>query len=193
MNRNKMEEIVSQLGFVLNAASDAICIQGVDGRSFFTNEAYGKMIRRGSTNLVADASEIQERGQVIGKIVVYHDISNVNRLKREVDRMNQKLRVSDADLASLLSNAVKNACEAATLCEEERSVEVCVRSYKQKLFLEIRNSAIAAPTAGDGHLATTKEDVENHGIGTRNMADIVEKYEGKLTGSTTESTMLRQK
>ncbi len=96
-------------------------------------------------------------------------------------RFPQKLRVSDADLASLLSNAVKNACEAATLCEEERSVEVWVRSYKQKLFLEIRNSAIAAPTAGDGHLATTKEDVENHGIGTRNMADIVEKYEGKLT------------
>lgn len=92
MNHNRIREIVSQLGFVLDAASDAVCIQDLEGRTVFTNKAYGRMIRRGSTELVADASEICEGGRAIGKIVVYHDISDINRLKRELDRLNQKLR-----------------------------------------------------------------------------------------------------
>ncbi len=92
MNRSRIETIVSQAGFVLDAAADAICIQDQSGRNVFTNAAYGKMIRRGSTELVADAGEIRDGSEVIGKIVVYHDISDIKRLKRELDRLNQKLR-----------------------------------------------------------------------------------------------------
>lgn len=95
-------------------------------------------------------------------------------------RFPEYMRVSDADLAVLLSNAVKNACEAAEQCESPRSVEIMIRSYKKKLFLEIRNTAVSIPVMQKGSLITTKEDKQSHGIGTRNMADIVAKYDGKL-------------
>lgn len=92
-----------------------------------------------------------------------------------------KLQISDSDLAVLLSNAVKNACEAAIRCKEKREVFLFIKSYKSTLFLEIKNSADAAPVMRDGHLLTSKEDSVNHGIGTQNMKQVVEKYNGTLS------------
>lgn len=96
-------------------------------------------------------------------------------------RFPERMRITDADLASLLSNAVKNAYEAAAQCGKNRFVKVQIKTYRQKIFLEICNSAAAAPQFQDGHLVTTKKDRKSHGIGTQNMADITEKYDGKLT------------
>ena len=56
------------------------------------------------------------------------------------------------------------------------------------LFLEIRNTAIEAPRVQDGQLLTSKQDKENHGIGTQNMQQVVEKYDGTLDISYTEDT-----
>ena len=92
-----------------------------------------------------------------------------------------KLQISDSDLAVLLSNAVKNACEAAIRCREKREVFVFIKSYKKALFLEIKNSADVAPVMRDGHLLTNKTDRVNHGIGTQNMKQVVEKYNGTLS------------
>ena len=91
------------------------------------------------------------------------------------------MQISDADLAGLLSNGLKNACEAAERCAEKREVFVLIKSYKKMLFLEIRNSAMEAPRVQDGQLLTSKQDKENHGIGTQNMQQVVEKYDGTLT------------
>lgn len=49
------------------------------------------------------------------------------------------------------------------------------------LFLEIKNSAAAAPVQQGDFLLTSKEDKENHGIGTRNMKRVIEKYDGMLS------------
>ena len=96
-------------------------------------------------------------------------------------RFPAQMRISDADLAMLLSNGLKNACEAAERCVEKREVFVLIKSYKKMLFLEIRNSAMEAPRVQDGQLLTSKQDKENHGIGTQNMQQVVEKYDGTLT------------
>ena len=96
-------------------------------------------------------------------------------------RIPDGLRISDSDLAVLLSNGIKNACEAAAKCEEKREVLVFIKSYKSVLFLEIKNSAAAAPVQRGDFLLTSKEDKENHGIGTRNMKRVIEKYDGMLS------------
>lgn len=96
-------------------------------------------------------------------------------------RFPAQMQISDADLAVLLSNGLKNACEAAERCVEKREVFSLIKSYKKMLFLEIRNTAIEAPRVQDGQLLTSKQDKENHGIGTQNMQQIVEKYDGTLT------------
>ena len=61
------------------------------------------------------------------------------------------------------------------------------------LFLEIRNSAMEAPRVQDGQLLTSKQDKENHGIGTQNMQQVVEKYDGTLTWEYVEEGQVTKK
>lgn len=92
MSWNKIEEIISEVKPLFDAASDAICIQNVQGEVIYRNPYYEKMIKRGNTELVEDERYIYHNDSRAGKIVVYHDLSEINRLKRELDRLNQKLR-----------------------------------------------------------------------------------------------------
>ncbi len=88
----RLEALILQSHMILDVMQNAVCIKDTKGRTLYTNQAYEKMIRRSSTELVADGQDIFENNVPIGKVIVYHDISDVNRLKRELDRVNQKLR-----------------------------------------------------------------------------------------------------
>lgn len=92
---------------VLDAANDAMTITDVNGSILYKNEAYRRMMKRGSTEFVSDRRDIRDcktlsgnstasdRGESIGNVTIYHDVSEVNRLKRELDRVNQKLRKAE--------------------------------------------------------------------------------------------------
>ena len=92
MSWNRIEEIILDVKPLFDAASDAICIQNVEGEIIYRNPYYEKMIKRGNRELVEDERYIYHNDRQAGKIVVYHDLSEINRLKRELDRLNQKLR-----------------------------------------------------------------------------------------------------
>lgn len=92
---------------VLDAANDAMTITDINGSVLYKNEAYRRMMKRGSTEFVSDRRDIRDcktlsgnstasnRGESIGNVTIYHDVSEVNRLKRELDRVNQKLRKAE--------------------------------------------------------------------------------------------------
>ena len=89
---SKIQEVLPDAAPLFDAVADAVCIENEEGKVIYSNPAYQKMIKRSSTELVADTREIVIEGRCVGKVIVYHDISEVNRLKRELDRVNQKLR-----------------------------------------------------------------------------------------------------
>ena len=92
---------------VLDATNDAMTITDINGSILYKNEAYRRMMKRGSTEFVSDRRDIRDcktlsgnstasnRGESIGNVTIYHDVSEVNRLKRELDRVNQKLRKAE--------------------------------------------------------------------------------------------------
>ena len=92
---------------VLDAANDAMTITDINGSILYKNEAYRRMMKRGSTEFVSDRRHISNsmslsrsgtasgRDDKLGIVTVYHDISEINRLKRELDRVNQKLRKAE--------------------------------------------------------------------------------------------------
>lgn len=92
MTRNKIDKMIEYIKPILNATSDAICIIDGEDNILYSNLFYENMIRRGSTELVADEKNVYIASEKVGKVVVYHDISEINRLLRELDRINQKLR-----------------------------------------------------------------------------------------------------
>lgn len=92
MTLNKIDKMIEYIKPILNATSDAICIIDGEDNILYSNLFYKNMIRRGSTELVADGKDVYIGSEKVGKVVVYHDISEINRLRRELDRINQKLR-----------------------------------------------------------------------------------------------------
>lgn len=99
---------------------------------------------------------------------------------RGTGKFPDQISVTDTDLCVILSNAMKNAYEAAVQCEKgEISFEV--KSTGSFINLVIRNSAEDQPELEEGYLITTKKDKKNHGIGTRNMVETARKNGGDVT------------
>lgn len=92
MRDTKMSRMVEESMPVLEAMAEAISITDTDGNQVYKNQLYERMISRGNTEIVADEKDVVFDREVLGKVTVYHDISEINRLKRELDKLNQKLR-----------------------------------------------------------------------------------------------------
>ncbi len=96
MEWNDVKEILDEIKPILKATSDAICVLDKYGNTIYENPLYEIMLKRGNLEIVADSKDIYVDGKKAGKVIVYHDISEVNRLRRELDRLNQKLRKVEA-------------------------------------------------------------------------------------------------
>ncbi len=87
------------------------------------------------------------------------------------------LPFSDTEICSLLSNALENAMQTAKNIEDRSKRHIKLRMYSKnrKLCLDIRNRYETEPVFKNNLPVSEKE---NHGIGTRSMVHIVEKYGG---------------
>ncbi len=96
--------------------------------------------------------------------------------------LSEETKVSAYDLCTILSNLLRNAIEA---CEKvppkkQRNIEVILGSYNRQLYFQVGNTVADTPVIGNHRLETSKEDKRNHGIGSRNVKETVEKYEGEI-------------
>lgn len=95
MAASELEKMITAAEELLGALADAVRITDTNGNMLYQNQAYERMLKRSSTELVADGRDIFVGKNVVGKITVYHDISEVNRLRKELDRLSQKLRKAE--------------------------------------------------------------------------------------------------
>ena len=83
-------------------------------------------------------------------------------------------KISDIDFVCILGNLIDNAIEA---CENqsEKHIEIVIKEVKKLLYIKIVNSYEGELT---DDIVTTKEEKIMHGIGLKNVRNIVEKYDG---------------
>ena len=110
------------------------------------------------------------------KIQKAHEVLNVVETKISIP---QQLRLRSFDLNVLLGNLLDNAIDAS-MQTEEKKLNITIKLDKGVLFLYICNSCQRIADGRRGFLETTKEDKTNHGIGLKNVRQIVEKYHGDL-------------
>ena len=110
------------------------------------------------------------------KIQKAHEVLNVVETKISIP---QQLRLRSFDLNVLLGNLLDNAIDAS-MQTEEKKLNITIKLDKGVLFLYICNSCQRIADGRSGFLETTKEDKTNHGIGLKNVRQIVEKYHGDL-------------
>lgn len=123
----KIEKIIETAEPILKSTSDAICITDVRGNRLYTNSLYDIMCKRGSTEMVADSRSVYIDGMKVANVVVYHDLSEINRLRRELEKLSQKLRKvetkigfsdivgTDKALLAVINNAKIAAMTPATI------------------------------------------------------------------------------
>ncbi|MGN0340849.1 MAG: sensor histidine kinase [Lachnospira sp.] len=89
------------------------------------------------------------------------------------------IRVDDEDMVVILSNLLNNALEACKKCDE-RIIRFKALREKGKIIISVENSCNEKATYKDGQIVTTKTDnPEQHGIGIKNVINIVNKYNGE--------------
>ncbi len=89
------------------------------------------------------------------------------------------IRVDDEDMVVILSNLLNNALEACKKCNE-RIIRFKALRENGKIIISVENSCNEKATYRDGQIVTTKTDnPEQHGIGIKNVINIVNKYNGE--------------
>lgn len=85
------------------------------------------------------------------------------------------------DVSVILSNALENAFEGATDCENPY---VLIKAYRKKnaYMLEVKNSILKSVEMDSetGLPETTKEDKTSHGFGLANIRKVAQKYYGDI-------------
>lgn len=101
------------------------------------------------------------------------------------------LAIDTRDAMKLFANLLKNAFEAAKCAEVSKYVKVHVYFDKNEFRIIIHNShANKLIPADNGIFVTTKDNKNNHGIGTKIIKDIVTKYNGSLSHEYTDTEFI---
>lgn len=125
---------------------------------------------------------IQETGHPVINILLSEKIRECQekkiRLIPYIDASSLNF-ISDFDLCSLFGNAADNAIEAVSLVpEEHREIYIKIRRSENMMILCFQNAFTGILKVRDGHLITSKTDTSEHGFGSENIRQIVEKYNG---------------
>ena len=84
-----------------------------------------------------------------------------------------------ADCSILISNLIDNAIEANLACDSFRYIRIRAAETPGMLMFTVANRMAGKLKQSGGHLLTSKRDRRNHGIGTKNIRRVVEKYHGE--------------
>lgn len=84
--------------------------------------------------------------------------------------------MEDVDCCSLFSNLVDNAIEANQKLEKGRYITITTNRTNKLLYVEISNPMENMAGVIETRFQTTKKDSEKHGIGLRNVYEILRKY-----------------
>lgn len=99
--------------------------------------------------------------------------------------------ISDVDFCSIFSNLIKNAMEGVERENiKEKYIRINLKSGKEYLMIEIKNSSSMLINENDTKIKTKKDDIENHGMGLLSVRETVKKNEGtfSLSGDGKEVT-----
>lgn len=90
--------------------------------------------------------------------------------------------IEELDLCSILGNLLDNALEAVIEVEADfRKIHVNIRGDENKVLIAVSNSVDSINIRERGALKTSKHDSGSHGIGSKIIGELAEKYGGAFT------------
>ncbi|MDE7423846.1 MAG: ATP-binding protein [Lachnospiraceae bacterium] len=91
-----------------------------------------------------------------------------------------KLRIADEDIVTILSNLMNNAIEACKKCDSSRRIlKLKFVNEDGMIKIGVRNTFNNPILYENGEIKSTKMlQAEEHGVGIRNIIEVIEKYDG---------------
>lgn len=140
---------------------------------------------KGITNLVTNiATDIYTGVAVVDAVIadICSEMENKNitlNWKGRIKGCEEK--VTEYELCIIFMNIMKNAIEACENVEKNRNINVNVEYIDGEIHISENNPILGQLKMDEeGILQSQKDDKENHGIGSRNVREIVEKYNGEI-------------
>lgn len=130
--------------------------------------------------MVNDSEYVRSGNKEIDSIFNYM-LGKANKLLDRVEyKMNipSTMNIKPFDITVLFGNLMENAIDAAVKSENEKWVYVSLQYEKGMLFIEIKNSYLKINNNGGEYLST--KIGKGHGIGLRNVKQIVSSYQGTM-------------
>lgn len=106
-------------------------------------------------------------------------LAEQERIRCEVEVSYSELPMTRGDISVLMGNLLDNAYEAARNAEVKK-ISVCIVRQGNYVSIRVQNTVAAPVLSQNPDLETSKEDKSVHGLGTKNIRKIVEKYGGIL-------------
>ena len=111
----------------------------------------------------------------------YYEICKKNNINFTISIKNANIDFTkEHDITALLDNLLENAVESA-LMTNEKFIDFSISTRNSNfVIIKISNSCNKKPKYIDGTLVSSKSTSGMHGIGTRSIKRVVEKYNGNL-------------
>jgi hypothetical protein len=90
------------------------------------------------------------------------------------------INMPEKDICVLFGNILDNAIEAASKAINSKFVNMSIQKTESGCIIQCENSIGEKPVIRKGKFLTSKADKNHHGIGTENIIDVVNKYNGKI-------------
>jgi len=103
----------------------------------------------------------------------------------------QKGKIGISDLNVLIINLCDNAIEAC-IPIHDAEISLTIHQTKDYLMIQCTNTCLYDVLKINPHLCTTKPNPQMHGLGTRIIQEIIEKYDGQYHVSSTSNTFTSQ-
>lgn len=106
-------------------------------------------------------------------------VCHENTIKVSYEITSNLENIPGIDISNLLANLLDNAIEAS-LKDVKREIRVIIQRSKKYLLISVRNHIDFSVLEKNPRLETSKEDSSIHGIGTKSVNDIVNRYSGAI-------------
>lgn len=92
------------------------------------------------------------------------------------------LGIEDEDIVVILSNLLSNAIEACEKYSGKKVIKLKFIKDGDNIIISVKNTYNGKMEIRDGEIQTSKlYDIDEHGIGIKNIIDVIEKYQGSYT------------
>lgn len=122
-----------------------------------------------TNNVIVDAILNSKYQEILDKNIVF--VFKINDLS--------DIKISDEDVVIILSNLLNNAIEACEKCHDKKIIKMKFVKEEESVILSIKNTYNTKIIFRDGEIQTTKKyELDEHGIGFKNIVDTIIKYGG---------------